>query len=145
MQYKNTINEILKDLSNDFSLAKKGDIAETLDTLYVLPTIKNNVTINGKVMTIPLAASKETKKLFKKEKSPVAEIYNDFKAGDILLIKECSDNNLLVENLSIKKEFRIPFYIEKIDILKRQYNVIKRKTLRLIETLQNIDELKNIS
>lgn len=140
MEYQNTINGILKDLSKDFFIAKKGDIAETLETLYLLPETKNNITLNGVTMTLPLAASRETKSLLKREESPLTEVYKDLETGDILLIKECSDNKLLVENLSIKEKYRKPFYIEKIDILKKHYNVIKRKTLRLLETLRAIDE-----
>lgn len=138
MQYKATINTILKELSEDFVLAKEGDLAETLETLYLTTETKNNIVINGQKMTIPLAASKETKKLLIKEKSPVIAIYNDLKAGDILLIKESSANKMLVENISIKDEYRIPFYIEKIDVLKKQYNIVRRKTLRLIETLEKL-------
>lgn len=138
MEYKNTINNILKRLEKDFEIVRKDDIAETFETLFLTKDFSNKILVEDREISIPLAASKETKKMLLDEKSPILKIYKDFERGDILLVKEAEDNKLLVENLSIKEEYRKDFYIEKVDILTKKFNVVKRKTINLINVLESL-------
>lgn len=138
MEYKNTINNILKRLEKDFEIVNESDIAETFESFFLTKEISNNILIDGKEVTIPLASSKETKKILVEENSPILKVYKDLNRGDILLIKNIEGNKILVENLSIKEEYRKDFYIDKIDVLTKKFNVVKRKTVDLINTLNNI-------
>lgn len=138
MEYKNTINNILKRLEKDFEIVNESDIAETFESFFLTKEISNNILIEGKEVTIPLASSKETKKILVEENSPILKVYKDLNRGDILLIKKIEGNKILVENLSIKEEYRKDFYIDKIDVLTKKFNVVKRKTVDLINTLNNI-------
>lgn len=142
MRSRNTINEILKRLSKEVPIASENDIAEAIKTQYPsydVPKSKKNIIIEGIEMTVPLCTSQETKKMLIRDKSPLLEIYKDLDRGDILIIKEASDNDLVVENLSIKEEYRKPFTIEKLDIVKGNYNVIRRKSIDLVKTLEKLE------
>ena len=140
MEYKNTINNILKRLENGFELAKKEDIIESFETLFFTKEASNFININGSKISVPLAASRGTKKMLLEEDSPILKVYKDISRGDILLIKETVGNKLLVENLSLKEEYRKDFYIDKIDILTKKFNVVKRKTVDLINALNNLQK-----
>ena len=140
MEYKNTINSILKRLEKDFVIAEVGDIIETMDTMFLQKDFKNNIILEDTEMTIPLAASKETKKMLQEENSKILPLYKDLERGDILVVKEVGKNKVLVENISIKENYRKDFYIDKIDIIKKSFNVVKRKTIGLIKTLEAIEE-----
>lgn len=138
MEYKNTINNILKRLEKDFEIVREEDIAETFESCFLTKDVSNKILIEGNEITIPLASSSGTKKMLVEENSPILKVYKDLNRGDILLIKEINGNKILVENLSIKEEYRKDFYIDKIDILTKKFNVVKRKTVDLINTLNNI-------
>ena len=43
-----------------------------------------------------------------------------------------------LENLSLKEEYRKDFEIEKIDVIKGRFNVIKRKSIDLLKTLEKL-------
>lgn len=142
MEYKNTINSILKRLEKEFEIVSENDIAETMETEFILKDCKNNVIINENCFTIPLAASAETKKMFKEENSPALECYRETERGDILLVKDIENNKILVENISLKEEYRKNFYVDKTDIITKKYNVVKRKTVGLLKALQNLSEIQ---
>lgn len=89
-------------------------------------------------MTRPYATSKESKDMLKRDKSPLLEIYKDLERGDILMVKTVGDNKVIVENLSIKEEYRQDFEIEKIDVIKGRFNVVKRKSIDLIKALERL-------
>lgn len=141
MDSRNTINNILKRLEQEMvpSITTQ-DIIETISTLYPTPEHlkENNLVINETVMTSPLASSAEVKSLLQKDKSPLLEIYKELSRGDVLKVLEINNSEILVENLSIKEEYRKPFKINKIDIAKGNFNVVKRKSIDLIKALSKV-------
>lgn len=141
MDSRNTINSILKRLEQEMvpSITTQ-DIIETISTLYPATEHlkENNIVINETVMTTPLATSQEIKSLLVKENSPMLEIYKELERGDVLKVLEINNSEILVENLSIKEEYRKPFKINKIDIAKGNFNVVKRKSIDLIKALSKI-------
>lgn len=141
MKSKNTICEILNRLEKQIPIIEEGDIIETLRTKYPHAEdakSKKNIVIKGTEMTRPYATSKESKDMLKRDKSPLLEIYKDLERGDILTVKSVGNNKVVVENLSIKEEYRQDFEIEKIDVIKGRFNVIKRKSIDLIKTLEKL-------
>ena len=139
---RNTINNILERLSKDIPIATENDIAEVIRTQYPsceIPRGERNIVLEGMEMTVPLCTSQETKKMLIRDRSPLLEIYKDLDRGDILVIKEAGDNELLVTNLSIKEEYRKPFKIEKLDIVKGNFNIIRRRSIDLIKTLERLE------
>lgn len=141
MKSKNTICEILNRLEKQLPIIEEGDIIETLRTEYPKPDEKRerkNIILEGVEMTPPFATSRESKEMLKKDKSKLVQIYKDLERGDILLVKTVKDNKIIVENLSIKEEFRKNFEIEKLDVIKGRFNVIKRKSIDLIKTLEKL-------
>lgn len=144
MQYEKTINQILQRLSKELPIAEVGDLLETQKTIYPLgslPREEKNIVIESMEVTPPLACSKEWKKLLEKEKAPLRQIYKDLTRGDILRVKAIDDGYLIVENLSIEDEFRKDFRIGKIEIAKKNFSLIRRKSIEIIRVLENIDEL----
>lgn len=144
MQYEKTINQILQRLSKELPIAEVGDLLETQKTIYPLgslPREEKNIVIESMEVTPPLACSKEWKKLLEKEKAPLRQIYKDLTRGDILRVKAIDDGYLIVENLSIDNEFRKDFRIGKIEIAKKNFSLIRRKSIEIIRVLENIDEL----
>lgn len=144
MQYEKTINQILQRLSKELPIAEVGDLLETQKTVYPLgslPREEKNIVIESMEVTPPLACSKEWKKLLEKEKAPLRQIYKDMTRGDILRVKRVEDGYLVVENLSIDDEFRKDFRIGKIEIAKKNFSLIRRKSIEIIRVLENIDEL----
>lgn len=141
MDKRNTIARILNELENQLPLVEDGDFIETIKTFYpaasILPEDKN-IVVNSEMMTAPFAASRETKKLLEKDKSPLLEIYREMDRGDILVVKSTQANNVIVENLSVEEEFRREFRIEKLDVIKGNFNVIKRKSVDLARTLDRL-------
>lgn len=141
MKSKNTICEILNRLEKQLPIIEEGDIIETLRTEYPKPEEKRerkNIILEGVEMTPPFATSRESKEMLRKDKSKLVQIYKDLERGDILLVKTVKDNKIIVENLSIKEEFRKNFEIEKLDVIKGRFNVIKRKSIDLIKTLEKL-------
>lgn len=141
MRSKNTICEILNRLEKQLPIIEEGDIIETLRTEYPKPDEKRerkNIILEGVEMTPPFATSKESKEMLRKDKSKLVQIYKDLERGDILSVKTVKDNKIIVENLSIKEEFRKDFEIEKLDVIKGRFNVIKRKSIDLIKTLEKL-------
>jgi hypothetical protein len=122
-------------------LVEEGDIIETIKTIY--PSLnsskeKRNVILEGVEMTMPLASSRETKILLKKENSKLLKVFKDVDRGDILIVKEINPNKIVVENCSLKEEYKKDFEIEKLDIIKGNFNVVKRRSIDLIKTLNKL-------
>lgn len=141
MDSRNTIGKILNKLESQLPLVEDGDIIETSKTFYPscnTPKEEKNIVLNGISMTAPLATSRETKNMLDKEKSPMLEIFKDVDRGDILIVKDVNANKIIVENLSIKEEYRKQFEIEKLDVIKGNFNVIRRKSIDLIKTLNRL-------
>lgn len=143
MLYENTINKILTRLSKETPLAEIGDLLETKKTLYPDANIKRedkNIIVDSKEMTVPLACSKEWKKTLIRDKAPLREIYLEFDRGDILVVKKILKNKVIVENISIEEEFRKDFAIDKIEIAKKNFVLIRRKSIELLRSLETINE-----
>lgn len=143
MVYEKTINKILQRLSKEIPIAEVGDILETNKTIY--PNARElreekNIIIDSVEVTPPLACSKEWKKLMLKEKAILCQIYKDFDRGDLLKVKAIDGNYVIVENLSIDDEFKRDFRINKIDIIKKDFKLIRRKSIELIRTLEKMGE-----
>ncbi len=143
MRYEKTINKILERLSKEIPIAEEGDILETQKTLYPsasVPREDKNIIINSIEMTPPLACSKEWKNMLLKDRAPLCQIYKEFDRGDILKVKRVTKTKVIVENLSIEKEFRKEFEIDKIEIAKNNFNLVRRKSIELLKTLNKIGE-----
>ena len=141
MQYEKTINRILNRLSKEIPIAEVGDILETQKTIFPNANLlreEKNIIINSVEVTAPLACSKEWKNLMLKEKALLCQIYRDFDRGDILKVKKVEKNYVIVENISIEEEFRRDFKIDKIEIAKKNFNLIRRKSIELIRSLEKI-------
>jgi hypothetical protein len=92
-------------------------------------------------MTPPLACNKEWKMFMLKDESVLCEIYREFDRGDILKVKRIEGNKVFVENLSIEEEFRKEFSIDKVDIIKKKFNLVKRKSIGLLKSLKKLGEI----
>jgi len=142
MEYEKTINKILQRLEREIPIAERGDLLETQKTIYpstIIPREDKNIIIDSLEVTPPLACSKEWKKMMIKEKAPLCQIFKDLSRGDILKIKKVENGILIVENLSLDNEFRKEFKICKSDIIKKNFSVIKRKSLNLLRALEKIE------
>lgn len=141
MRYEKTINRILERLSKEVPNPEVGDILETNKTIFPeanVPREEKNIIIDSIELTPPLACSKEWKTLFLKEKAILCQIFRDFDRGDILRIKEINGSKIIVENLSIEEEFRKEFTINKVEIIKKNFNLIRRRSIELIRSLERL-------
>ena len=75
-----------------------------------------------------------------KEKAMLCQIYKDFEWGDILKVKNINGSKIIVENLSIDKEFRKEFEIDRTEIFKKNFSLIKRKSIELVKSLEKLDD-----
>ena len=143
MEYEKTINKILERLSKEVPIAEVGDILETQKTFYPeanIPREEKNIIIDSMEVTPPLACSKEWKHLMLKEKASLWQIYKDYDRGDILEIKEVGKNYVIVENLSIDDEFKKQFKIDKIEIAKKNFSLVRRKSIEIYRTLNKLEK-----
>lgn len=143
MQYEKTINKILSRLSNDILIIEEGDILETQKTIFPKCSQKReekNIIIDSTEVTPPLACSKEWKKLMLKEKAMLCQIYKDFERGDILKVRRLEGSKIIVENLSIDEEFRKEFEIDRTEIFKKNFNLIKRRSIDLVKSLEKLED-----
>ena len=143
MEYENTINKILERLSKEIPIAEIGDILETQKTIYPeasVPREQKNIIIESTEMTPPLACSKEWKNNLLKDRALLCQIYRDFDRGDILKVKKIKKTTVVVENLSIEEEFRKDFEIDKMEIAKKNFNLIRRKSIELVRSLEKLGE-----
>lgn len=141
MDSRNSISKILNRLENEMPLVEEGDIIETIKTIYPsskIPKEERNIILEGIEMTMPMASSKESKLLLEREKSKLLEVYKDIDRGDILIVKKIHPNKIIVENCSVKDEYKKDFEIEKLDIIKGNFNVVKRRSIDLIKTLNKL-------
>lgn len=141
MDSRNSISKILNRLENEMPLVEEGDIIETIKTIYPsskIPKEERNIILEGVEMTMPMASSRESKLLLEREKSRLLEVYKDIDRGDILIVKEIHPNKIIVENCSVKDEYKKDFEIEKLDIIKGNFNVVKRRSIDLIKTLNKL-------
>ena len=133
MEYHKTINEILKSLDTQIEIVKVGDLLETYKTQFIIK--KNNYVIKGIKMTVPTASSKQYKNFLIKEKSPLLEVFKDLGRGDVLVVQKIEKNKIYVKNTSLKDEYSNTFIIDKYQILKKEFRVIKRKSSELNKTI----------
>lgn len=141
MDKRNSISKILNRLENQIPIIEEGDIIETIKTIYPssnLPKSEKNIILEDIEITMPLASSKESKLFLKKDKSILLEVYKDLDRGDILIVKEVKPNKIIVENCSLKEEYKKDFEIEKLDIIKGNFTVVKRRSVDLVKTLNKL-------
>lgn len=144
MEYEKTLRKILKRLSKEIPIVEDGDLLESFKTIFPEASIKRedkNIIVEGIEMTAPLACNKEWKAMMLKDKSIICEIFRDFERGDILKVKRINKNDVFVENISIEEEFRKEFCIDKTDIIKKNFNVIRRKSIDLLKSLEKLGEI----
>ena len=145
MQYEKTIKKILIKLSQNVPIAEVGDILETQKTIFPkasIPREDKNIIIDGMEVTMPLACSRLWKNMLLKEESSLCQIYKEFDRGDILRIKKVLKAEVVVENLSIEKEFRRDFKIDKLEIAKKNFILVRRRSLELSRVLEQIEDTK---
>ena len=136
MKYEKTINDILKKINSEIEIVSPGDMLETCKTQFILR--KNNYVIDGIRMTVPSASSQQWKKILIKEKSPLLKAFKDITRGDVLVVEKIEKNKVYVKNISLKDEYSNPFVIDKLQILKKEFNVIKRRSLELSRTIDKL-------
>ena len=136
MKYEKTINDILKKINSEIEIVSPGDMLETCKTQFILR--KNNYVIDGIRMTVPSASSQQWKKILIKEKSPLLKAFKDITRGDVLVVEKIEKNKVYVRNISLKDEYSNPFVIDKLQILKKEFNVIKRRSLELSRTIDKL-------
>lgn len=139
MKYEKTLNGILSKLKDEVPIVQEGDIIETFKTVYPscdVPRERKNIVIESVEMTKPLAASKSAKEMMKKDGSSLVNIYKDLNRGDILRVKCIDGNSVKVENISLYEKYEEDFIIDKIDILKKNFIVIQRRSSELNESLK---------
>ena len=144
MEYEKTLRKILKRLSKEIPIVEDGDLLESFKTIFPEASIKRedkNIIVEGIEMTAPLACNKEWKAMMLKDKSIICEIFRDFERGDILKVKRIDKNDVFVENISIEEEFRKEFCIDKTDIIKKNFNVIRRKSIDILKSLEKLGEI----
>jgi hypothetical protein len=147
MQYEKTIKKILTKLSQNVPIAEIGDILETQKTIFPeasIPREDKNIIIDGMEVTMPLACSRLWKSMLLKEESNLCQIYKEFDRGDILRIKKVLKAEVIVENLSIEEEFRRDFKIDKLEIAKKNFILVRRRSLELSRVLEQIEDTKLI-
>lgn len=147
MQYEKTIKKILTKLSQNVPIAEIGDILETQKTIFPeasIPREDKNIIIDGMEVTMPLACSRLWKSMLLKEESNLCQIYKEFDRGDILRIKKVLKAEVVVENLSIEEEFRRDFKIDKLEIAKKNFILVRRRSLELSRVLEQIEDTKLI-
>ena len=145
MQYEKTIKKILAKLSQNIPIAEVGDILETQKTIFPeasMPREDKNIIIDGMEVTMPLACSRLWKSMLLREESNLCQIYKEFDRGDILRIKKVLKVEVIVENLSIEKEFRRDFKIDKLEIAKKNFILVRRRSLELSRVLEQIEDTK---
>ena len=64
--------------------------------------------------------------------------YKDITRGDVLVVEKIEKNKVYVKNISLKDEYSNPFVIDKLQILKKEFNVIKRRSLELSRTIDKL-------
>jgi hypothetical protein len=136
MKYEKTINDILKKINSEIEIVSPGDMLETCKTQFILR--KNNYVIDGIRMTVPSASSQQWKKILIKEKSPLLKAFKDITRGDVLVVEKIEKNKVYVRNISLKDEYSNPFVIDQLQILKKEFNVIKRRSLELSRTIDKL-------
>jgi len=143
MEYEKTINKILQRLEKEIPITEIGDLLETQKTIYPptsIPREDKNIIINSVEVTPPLACSKEWKKMLVKEKAPLCQIFKDLSRGDILKIKRVENGFLIVENLSLDDEFKKEFKLCRTEVIKKNFSVIKRRSVGMSRILEKIEQ-----
>ena len=75
-------------------------------------------------------------------KGSFGEVFLTSKKGtdQMFAVKKVSKSSLIVENLSIDNEFRKEFKIDKVELAKKNFSLIRRKSVELIRILEDLDE-----
>lgn len=138
-----TLRLLLEEIGQNLPDFKEGQVYETLKSVY--PNVSEmkrenrNILVEGIMMTKPLAVSKKSKELFKKESSPLFDFFKNSTKGDFLKVVKVEEDKAYCENISIKEDVKNKFYknelvkITKEDILNGNFKLFKRKVNKYLE------------
>lgn len=138
-----TLEKLLAEMRENVPIIKVGDVIETIKTAYPSSNVlkkEKNIIIEGIEMTRPLVCSKQTKKMFIKEKSPLVELFIETSRGDLLKVFKIEKNKVYCENLSIKNSFKqnnikTSLIIDKVDILRGSFKLVQRGVSKITNLL----------
>jgi hypothetical protein len=108
-----TIRVLLEELKENFPGFKKGQIFETLKSIYPdekTPQNKRNIKLSGKVFTKPLALSRRDKMFLQKENSKLSDFFKDRTHGDFIEAIEIKENEVKCINLSLTEDVIDKYY-----------------------------------
>lgn len=143
-RYSITLRLLLEEIKKDLPPFKVGMVFETMKSIYPPSTMKRidkNILIEGVEITKPLAVSKKSKELFRKDGSVLSKFYADFKKGDLLKVVSIKEGKAFCENVSIKKEYKERYYKEQFieitleDLVSGNVRQMKRNVGKYLEEI----------
>lgn len=138
-----TLRLLLEEIGQNLPDFKEGQVYETLKSVY--PNVSEmkrdsrNILVEGIMMTKPLAVSRKSKELFRKENSPLCNFFKNSSKGDFLKVVKIEEDKAFCENISLKEDIRNNFYknelvkITKEDILNGNFKLFKRNVNKYLE------------
>ena len=131
-----TLRLLLEEMGDVIPSFKVGQIFETLKSIYPntndMRRENRNIIVEGVMMTKPLAVSRKSKELFRKEESPLYNFFKDSTRGDFLKVVKVDGDNAYCQNVSLKEDIANKYYknelikISKEDILNGNLKQFKR-------------------
>jgi hypothetical protein len=140
-----TLRLLLEEIKKDLPPFKVGMVFETIKSIYPPSSMKRwekNIIIEDVEITKPLAVSKKSKELFRKDRSVLSEFYADYKKGDLLKVVSIKEGKAFCENVSIKKEYKERYYNQQLveitleDIISGNIKQLKRNAIKYMEELK---------
>jgi hypothetical protein len=135
-KYSYTIRTLLDELKEQLPEFKKGQIFETIKSIYpeyAIDKNKKNIKYNGRILTKPLALSRKDKNILVKENSDLVSFFKDFSRGDFLKVIEINNKKAICENLSLKKEIKEEFYRDKESLILISFEDLANGTVKLFK------------
>jgi len=109
-----TIRTLLTELKERFPKFEKGQIFETLKSIYPdsnMPKEKRNIKLEENVFTKPLALSRKDKSGLIKEESKMVGFFKNLSRGDFLKVEEVVDGSARCVNLSLNDDIVKRYYV----------------------------------
>lgn len=133
-----TIRSLLEELKKRYPKFEKGQIFETLKSIYPdskIPKERKNIILETVAFTKPLALSRKDKSLLIKEESKMVGFFKNLSKGDFLKAVEVEDSVAKCINLSLTEEVAKKYY--KDDKIPITINEIANGTVRIFKRKVN--------
>ena len=127
-----TIRTLLKELKESLPKFEKGQIFETLKSIYPnsnTPKEKKNIVLEGMTFTKPLALSRKDKTNLIKEESLMVGFFKNLSRGDFLKVVDVNGSIAKCINISLVESIANKFYKE--DRITLSINELANGTTRL--------------